>query len=90
MTLGAFILTAALDARQGDAALSSGADRPFAGFADVLVLMLAAIWFARRHERRRGVEQATRGHTAGGGVRAGFGIRPSRSAGSVPSHPHDW
>jgi hypothetical protein len=60
------------------------------GFADVLVLMLAATWFSRRHERRRDVELATRGHTAGGGVCAGLGIRPSRSVGSVPSHPHDW
>jgi hypothetical protein len=46
------------------------------GFADVLVLMLAAIWFARRHERRRGVEQATTGHTPGR-VRAALGIPPS-------------
>jgi membrane protease YdiL (CAAX protease family) len=48
------------------------------GFADVMVLMLAAIWFARRHERRSGGEQATRGRTRIGGVRAGLGTRPSR------------
>jgi hypothetical protein len=48
------------------------------GFADLLVLMVAAIWFARRHERRRGAEQAIRGHARAGGVRAGLGIRPNR------------
>ena len=47
------------------------------GFADVLALMVAAIWFARRHERRRATERATRGHTPGR-VRAGLGIRPHR------------
>jgi hypothetical protein len=48
------------------------------GFADVMVLMLAAIWFARRHERRSGAEQATGGHPRGKGIRAGLGIGPSR------------
>ena len=43
------------------------------GFADVLALMVAAIWFARRHERRQAAERAT-----GGRVRAGLGVRPSR------------
>jgi hypothetical protein len=47
------------------------------GFADVLALMVAAIWYARRHERRRDTEQATRAHTPWR-VRAGLGIRPHR------------
>jgi membrane protease YdiL (CAAX protease family) len=47
------------------------------GFADVLVLMLAAIWFARRHERRQATERAT-GDDARPPVRACFGMPPTR------------
>jgi hypothetical protein len=47
------------------------------GFADVLGLMVAAIWFARRHERRGGAERAT-GSDARAPGRAGFGMPPSR------------
>jgi membrane protease YdiL (CAAX protease family) len=47
------------------------------GFADLLVLMVGAIWFARRHERRRGVEQTTGSHTRGR-VRTDLGVRPTR------------
>jgi hypothetical protein len=47
------------------------------GFADVLGLMVAAIWFARRHERRGAAERAT-GNLARPPIRAGFGIPPTR------------
>jgi hypothetical protein len=47
------------------------------GFADVLALMVAAIWFARRHERRGAAERAT-GHDARPPIRAGLGMPPSR------------
>jgi hypothetical protein len=47
------------------------------GFAEVLGLMVAAIWFARRHERRGAAERAT-GSDARAPGRAGFGMPPSR------------
>jgi membrane protease YdiL (CAAX protease family) len=47
------------------------------GFADVLGLMVAAIWFARRHERQGAAERAT-GNDARPPIRAGSGMLPSR------------
>jgi hypothetical protein len=47
------------------------------GFADVLGLMVAAIWFARRHERRRAAKRAT-GHEVRPPIRAGLGMPPGR------------
>jgi hypothetical protein len=47
------------------------------GFADVLGLMVAAIWFARRHERRGAAERAT-ADDEGPRIRAGFGMPPTR------------
>jgi membrane protease YdiL (CAAX protease family) len=47
------------------------------GFADVLVMMVAAIWFARRRERRGAAKPAT-GEDARPPIRAGLGMPPSR------------
>jgi hypothetical protein len=44
------------------------------GFADLLVLMVAAIWFARRHERRQAAEGKT-GAEGRSPLRAGLGAR---------------
>ena len=46
------------------------------GFADVIGLMVAAIWFARRHERR-GVTKHASGDDGRPSVRAGLGIPPT-------------
>jgi hypothetical protein len=47
------------------------------GFADVLGLMVAAIWFARRHERWLTARETTRGRTRPP-IRAGSRMPPSR------------
>jgi membrane protease YdiL (CAAX protease family) len=47
------------------------------GFADVLGLMVAAIWFARRHERRGAAERTT-ADDDGRRIHAGFGMPPTR------------
>jgi membrane protease YdiL (CAAX protease family) len=47
------------------------------GFADVLGLMVVAIWFARRHERRQ-TAQGTTGGRSRPPARVGLGARPSR------------
>jgi hypothetical protein len=47
------------------------------GFLDVLGLMVAAIWFARRHERRQAADGTTGGRTQPH-LPACLGVRPSR------------
>jgi len=46
------------------------------GFADLLILMVAALWFARRHERRQAAKHPT-GGGHGAPVPAGHGAGPA-------------